>query len=153
MAGMYLSWTIEGETQLSRRLEGLVTGIRDMTTPFTTAADMLVKTFSSDVFSSQGAAIGEQWQRLSPYTVAQKARHGYPADPLVRTGKMQHSFTSFVASDQAVIYNTADYFKYHQSNQPRKRLPRRVMMKLGETQKEQVVKIFQRYLMERVQRA
>lgn len=151
MAGLTISWTIEGETQLSRRLEGLVAGVRDMTTPFRQSADMLVSTFSKDVFATRGGAIGEQWQRLSPYTVAQKARHGYPADPLVRTGKMQGSFTSIVASDRAVIYNTAGYFKYHQSNQPRARLPRRVMMKLGETQKEQVVKVFQRYILEQVQ--
>jgi phage gpG-like protein len=143
-----LSWSIEGETQLSRRLEGLSARTRDLTVPFRKSADMLIGVFSKDVFATQGAVIGERWQRLSPYTVAQKARQGYPPEPLVRTGRMQRSFASTVASDQAVIYNTTSYFKYHQSRLPRTRLPRRVMMKLNENMKQSIVKIFQRYLLD-----
>lgn len=143
-----IQWTIEGEVALSRRLEGLSANLRDMTTPFRKSADMLIGVFSTDVFETQGGAIGQKWQRLSPYTVAQKARHGFPSQPLVRTGAMQRAFTSIVSSDQAVVYNTATYFKYHQSNKPRSRLPRRVMMAMGETQKQQVVKTFQRYIQE-----
>src|SRR3954469_4067798 len=150
MAGLKLQWSIEGATQLSRRLESLSANTRNLTVPFRKSADSLIRTFSRDVFSTQGAVIGEKWKRLSPYTVAQKARQGFPTDPLVRTGKMQRSFTSIVSSQQAVVYNTQDYFKYHQSNKPRSHLPRRVMMKLGEMQKQQVVKIFQRYLQEQV---
>src|SRR4051794_28197177 len=145
-----ISWTIEGRTELSRRLEGLSAGTHNLTVPFRKSADMLIGVFSKDVFSTQGAVIGQKWARLSPYTVAQKARLGFPSDPLVRTGKMQRSFTSIVASDQAVIYNTAPYFPYHQSNQARKKLPRRPMMALAEAQKQSVVKIFQRYLQEQV---
>lgn len=151
MAGFRLEWSIEGEKQLSRRLEGLTADVKNLTVPFRKSADMLIGVFSKDVFATEGAAIGERWQRLSPYTVAQKARLGYGGKGILeRTGKMRRSFTSVVASDQAVIRNTADYFKYHQSNQPRKKLPRRVIMKLGEQQKEQVVKIFQRYLQEQI---
>jgi phage gpG-like protein len=150
MAGFKLSWSIEGVTQLSRRLEGLSANTKNLTVPFRKSADTLIRTFSRDVFSTQGAAIGEKWKRLSPYTVAQKARQGYPSDTLIRTGKMRRSFTSIVASDQAVVYNTAPYFKYHQSNKPRTKIPRRVMMKLGEIQRQQVVKIFQRYLQEQL---
>lgn len=144
--GFQLSWTIEGEQQLSRVLLGLRSDLKDLRVPFKQSADFLVKTFSQDVFATEGGAIGERWARLSPYTVAQKARHGYPADILVRTGKMRGAFQSIVSSDQAVISNPTEYFKYHQSNQPRSRLPRRVMMKLGDNQKEQIVKYFQAFL-------
>src|SRR5215208_7237575 len=128
MAGLYLRWDIEGQRSLSRRLEGLAADLDDLTVPFRKSANMLVGVFSKDVFSTQGAAIGEKWKRLSPYTVAQKARLGFPTEPLIRTGAMQRSFRSIVASDQAVIHNVAPYFKYDQSNQPRKKIPRRVMM-------------------------
>jgi hypothetical protein len=143
---LQLSWTIEGETQLSRKLLTLSADLKDYTRPFSDSAFYLKSVFSKDVFETQGAAIGEQWKRLSPYTVAQKARQGYPAQPLVRTGAMQSGFQSIVSSDQAVIYNTADYFKYHQSNQPRSKLPRRVMMKIAENQREQIIKYFQQYI-------
>src|SRR6476469_1171636 len=148
MGGVYLSWKIEGEQHLSRRLNGMENSIKDLTTPFRKSADMLVGVFSRDVFDTEGAAIGKKWQRLSPYTVAQKARQGYTAKPLVRTGAMQRAFRSIVASDQATVYNTASYFKYHQSNKPRSHLPRRVMIGLNENLKQSVVKIFQRYIHE-----
>lgn len=144
--GFRLEWTIEGETQISRVLQGLIAKTQNLSVPFKQSADYLKDVFSRDVFSTEGRVIGEQWQRLSPYTVAQKARQGYPLDILVRTGAMKKSFVTEVGKDFATIGNTAEYFKYHQSNQPRHKIPRRVMMKLANNQKEQVVKYFQAFL-------
>ena len=146
MADFNLTWSIEGETQLSRALLGMGNKLRDFRQPFGESVSMLKAVFSQDVFSTHGAAIGEKWKRLSPYTVSQKARKGYPSDPLIATGQMQRSFQSIVSTDQAVIFNTSDYFKYHQSNLPRERIPRRVMMKLAERQREEVVKIFHQFI-------
>lgn len=144
---VYVTWSIEGEKQLSRALRGFADGVRDFRNPLTSASSKLKKTFSTESFSTQGTAVGAQrWERLSPYTVAQKARQGFPADPLIRTGKMKKSFMTLVTSNEAVIYNDAEYFGYHQSNQPRRKLPRRVMMALGNNQREMIVKEFQKYL-------
>src|SRR4051794_24357127 len=77
-----LSWEIEGEKQLSRMLLGMASSMKDYTYPFRQSADYLKNVFARDVFETQGAAIGERWKRLSPYTVAQKARRGYPLTPL-----------------------------------------------------------------------
>lgn len=145
-----LKWSIQGETQLSRVLLNLDAGTRDLLPAFKDSADFLVKQFGNQVFSTQGAAIQERWARLSPYTVAQKARHGYPPDILIRTGAMKRSFVSEVTSRSATIGNTAEYFKYHQSNQPRQHLPRRVMMKIAEPQKVEIVRIFQAYLRKKI---
>lgn len=145
---MQLTWYIEGEKQLSRRLIGLENSLQDYSYPFRQSADYLKSVFSSDVFQTEGAVIGERWKRLSPYTVAQKARRGYVHAnwPLVGTGAMQNSFQTIVSSDQAVIYNTAAYFKYHQSKAPRTKLPRRVMMKIHHAQREQIVRYFQEHI-------
>lgn len=141
-----ISWTIEGEKQLSRVLTRLSTDIKNFKLPLTNIAEKLVQTFSTEVFSTQGAAIDESWRPLAPGTLQQKRRKGFSSQPLVATGTMQKSFRSIVTNDAAVIYNTADYFKYHQSNQPRKKLPRRVMMKIANRQKEMIVKEFKNYL-------
>ena len=141
-----LSWTIEGEKQLSRRLLTLEDAVQDYSYPFSQSADFLKGVFSRDVFQTQGTAIGERWRRLSPVTVAQKARRGYPSTPLIGTGSMQRSFHTIVSSDQAVIYNTAAYFKYHQSKAPRSHLPRRVMMKIHHNQREQIIRFFQEHI-------
>src|SRR5258708_4620453 len=116
MANLTISWEIEGEKALSRTLLNVTAVTKDLTIPFRTAATNLQHTFQADVFSSKGAVIGEPWKPLRPATLRQKARLGYPSDTLVRTGAMQRSFKPVVSSDQAVISNTADYFKYHQSN-------------------------------------
>jgi len=56
---------------------------------------------------------------------------------------MKRSFRAKATSMQGEIWNATTYFKYHQSNKPRSsNLPRRVMMKLGEQQKQLVVKVF-----------
>lgn len=141
-----ISWEIEGERQLSRRLIGLESDLKDYSYPFQQSADFLTGVFSRDVFETQGAVIGERWKRLSPYTVAQKAKRGYPSTPLVGSGAMRGSFLTIVSSDQAVIYNTAAYFKYHQSKAPRTHLPRRVMMKIHNGQREQIVRFFQEHI-------
>lgn len=146
MADFQIQWTIEGDKQLSRILIGMEAGMKDMSFPFKESADYLKRVFSVDVFNTQGGAIGERWKRLSPATVARKARTYGQTLPLISTGNMRASFATAVTKDQAVIYNTADYFKFHQSNKPRSKIPRRVMMKIAEAQREQIVKFFQEHI-------
>jgi phage gpG-like protein len=144
--GFQLQWTIEGETQLSRVLLGMASSMQDMSYPFGQSAEMLKHTFAVDVFDTQGAAIGETWKPLSPATVAAKARTYGQTAPLIATGNMRASFTTEVAPDYAIVANQAEYFKYHQSNQPRKKIPRRPMMALTNELKEQIVKFFQLHI-------
>lgn len=146
-----IEWSIEGEKQLSRRLRGISTKATNFTKPFTSAAQHLTGVFSREVFNTEGGVIGEKWARLSPATVARKARLGQSTRPLIATGRMRSSFRNIVSSDQAVIYNNSDYFKYHQSNKPRRKIPRRVMMKLGLNQRTDVVRIFQTHLRKAMQ--
>ena len=145
-----LSWQIEGTQQLSRVLKGIGDGIKDWTPAFREASQELAKIYANDVFETRGRAIGETWQPLSPVYLAQKVKQGYPADPLVRTGAMKGSFKTLFKADFAEVWNSATYFQYHQSSAPRTKLPRRVMMKLGEQQKQLVVKIFHTYWYKKV---
>jgi len=140
-----LTWSIEGEKQLARKLRGIGAGIKDWTDAFGEAGDRLKGIFENEVFASEGAVIGERWQPLKPSYLAQKVKAGFPPDTLIKRGVMKSSFASDVKKDQATIYNTSPYFKYHQSKEARSKIPRRVMMKLGNKQKEIVVKIFHTY--------
>lgn len=151
---MLLSWTIEGETQLSRRLRIISSSIKDWTPAFEDTADALVKVFSVDAFDTEGQAFDEPWAALKPRYAARKAREGYGDKPiLVKTGKMQKAFQSLAKTDYAQVWNSTAYFKYHQSNQPRSKLPRRVMMKLAEDQRQMVVKIFHTYWHNKMKKA
>lgn len=140
-----LTWSIEGEQQLVRRLRKIGNEVKDWREAFTEASDELKEVFSKDVFRTEGAILGESWKQLKPTYLAQKVKRGYSRDILVQTGAMKSDFQSRVTKDYAVIFNGSSYFKYHQSRYPRTKIPRRVMMKLGNRQKEMVVKIFHTY--------
>lgn len=70
----------------------------------------------AEQFSSQGHGA---WPGLAASTLAQKAAHGYPADPLVRTGDLRESLVNpgraAQSSGDTLIYaSDVDYAGYHQ---------------------------------------
>jgi phage gpG-like protein len=143
-----LSWTIEGETQLSRNLLLLAEKVKDWTPAFEQTAYELKSTFQNEVFDTEGGAIEESWAPLSKAYAYAKAKK-YPGKGILeRTGTMRNSFMTLWRPDMAAVWNDCEYFKYHQSNQPRHVLPRRVMIKLAEAQRMQVVRIFTTYFSE-----
>lgn len=150
---MQISWKIEGEKELSRKLQGISDSVKDWKPAFTDATKELVRIFSTDVFATRGAVIGENWPPLRSRYLDTKVKAGYPADPLIKTGAMKNSFKSLAKTDYGEVWNSAWYFGFHQSNQPRSKLPRRVMMKLAEEQKQMIVKIFHTYWFKKIKNA
>lgn len=143
--GYVVTYTIEGEDQLARELLVLSDKVKDWTPAFQETAETLKNIFSNDVFESEGAAIDERWAPLSKAYALRKERL-YPGKGILEaTGTMRNSFQTQWNSDMAVVWNEVTYFKFHQSNQPRTTLPRRVMMKLAESQRQEVVRIFNTY--------
>jgi len=128
---MDIQFDIEGETELHRRIKGLSDGVKDWSWATLRVGKYLQGFFTNDVFESEGAIIGEKWPG-GPYY-----------HKLQRSGKMRNSFYFKNDKEQVEVGNKTDYFKYHQSNLPRKKLPRRIMMKLDENRKQKIIKLFQ----------
>lgn len=150
--GFSLSFSIEGEQQLSRRLHILADRIKDWSPAFEETAYTLKSIFSKEVFDTQGAVINERWSPLSKAYAYRKEKR-YPGKGILEaTGAMKNGFMTLWRPDMAAVWNEIEYFKYHQSNQPRHKLPRRVMMKLGQSQRTQIVRIFNTHF-QRVVRA
>lgn len=125
--------------------------VKNWTPAFQEAAITLKNVFSQDVFSSEGSIINESWSPLKQAYALQKAKK-YPGKGILEaTGAMRNGFMTLWRPDMAKVWNDIAYFKYHQSNKARSsNLPRRVMMKLGDDQREQVVKIFHTYFQKAV---
>jgi len=134
---MHLSFQIEGEKQLSRKLRGISTGVKNWRPQMKKIGDYLVNVFSGPVFDTRGKEIGEPWK---PRTKS------YPWPILEKTGKMRRGFKYQAQTAQVTVLNTTDYFKFHQSKLPHTKLPRRVMMKLDKERKEGIVKIIHQRL-------
>lgn len=130
---MYLTFNIEGEQQVSRNLRNVSLDMGNWTDTFKKVGSQLQTLFSGPVFETEGAEIGESWP---------KRTKDYPWKPLQKSGRMKGGFGYEAKKDQVEIYNKVPYFVYHQSNKPRHKLPRRVMLKIDEKRKMEIVHIF-----------
>jgi len=128
---MEVSFVIEGDVQLLRRSKKLDSSLHDFSKGFKNIGVYLGAFFKNEVFDSEGAVFGEQWVS-GPYY-----------NQLEVTGNMRNSFVAKSDKESVLIDNTAAYFKYHQSNKPRSKLPRRIMMKLDDARKTKIIKLLQ----------
>lgn len=94
--------TIEGEKQLSFAIDTLSEKVSDFRPVWDEIAKDLME-WESEIFETEGAAIGRKWVSLSPKTVKAKQRKGYPLRPLVRTGRLIASLTQEGHSDMILI--------------------------------------------------
>ena len=137
---LYLDATIEGEQQLSRRLGIVADGVKDFSPALENISGELMHSVDEN-FSQRGGLFGG-WP-------ARKDNNPWPL--MEKTGELRGGFMSAVKSDYLEIGNFVPYFKYHQSNQPRVRLPRRVMLKIDQQRKVYITKAFQEYLVRLIQ--
>ena len=71
----------------------------------------------------EGGHGGTSYELLAESTQKQKKKQGYSLKPLQRTGLMKQSLDYEVSG--GLYMNGLDYIKYHQSDEPRKKLPQR----------------------------
>lgn len=128
---------IQGDRQMSVALGVVAESLKDFSAPLGQVGHDLLKSFDQN-FESRGALFE------SGGWAPRKDNNPWPL--LERRGDMRSEFRSDVESDSVTLTNDAPYFKYHQSNAPRTRLPRRVMMALTDDSRTQIVKTFQVFL-------
>lgn len=125
---MQVSIRITGTKEVQRKLRKLGPNLHNLRGAMEDIGDQAADYYANQGFNSQGGVFGSPWRRLKPATLLRKAKRYPGRPPLVATGAMRDSFTYVAGSQQVLIGNKADYFKYHQSTAPRTRLPRRQMM-------------------------
>lgn len=136
-----IRFSIEGETQLARRLNKIGDGVKDFKPEFEKSVNFLKDFFGGEVFNTEGAILGEKWVG-GPYY-----------HKLQRTGRMRRSFDTKASKLSGEVWNAVDYFKYHQSRMPRRKLPRRIMMKLTSQLKDKIVQIFHSGIWNRINKS
>ena len=145
-----IQFTIEGDKQIDVLMDRMVKGVSNFREPLQESATYMQKQiqnqFSTEGGQFKGTPGGSKWDRLSEPYGTNKSK-SYPGKGILsKTGKMQRSFRSVVSRSVATIFNTSSYFKYHQSNKARSKLPRRVMLAIGTGQQTQIFKFFNKYL-------
>jgi phage gpG-like protein len=149
-----VSLSIEGELVIDRLLQGIEERARDMT-PVWPEVVRVFREIVKRAFESEGASTGEPWQQLAESTQRDRQAHGFPpAHPILeRTGALLRSLV--IGSDggyvvatpsQLEIGSDVEYLKYHQSNLPRKRLPRRAPINLTADDRVDLMRPIRLYL-------
>lgn len=134
-SGIVIAGAVEGDLQMSRMLLTGSIEINNMRRPLGQAREQLLSTTQLN-FGVVGGLMGGWKPRARIYS--------WPL--LQRTGRMRSNFQSRVDPNRMEIWNPTHYFKYHQSNRPRKRLPRRVMLKIIAQDKRRIQKFFQAHI-------
>jgi phage gpG-like protein len=130
-----MTFEIEGEKQISAELGIAADHLEDFSEPMAKAADIMMDAVD-DNFDKRGGRFGGWDPR----------KDTLPHPLLEKTGVMRKGFYKESTSDYAMVGNDDDKFPYHQSNQPRTRLPRRVMLMIDARMRDEIFKAFQEYI-------
>lgn len=136
---MQITIVIKGDKEFIGKMRKLDRNMLNHRTAMKNIGKKLKRYYGDKAFDSQGGEFGEVWPDLKKSTVDSRIRRAGGAaagvgarEPLVVTGKMKRSFHYKNTKDSVTISNRADYFKYHQSALPRRRLPRRQMIGIND---------------------
>lgn len=136
--GLKLGFEIEGEKQISAELGVTVDMLQDFSDPMSTAADIMMDAVE-DNYDKRGSRFGG-WAPRKPTMPPQ-------THPLLeKTGAMRRAMHKESGKDYAMVDNNDPKFPFHQSNQPRTKLPRRVMLMIDATMRDEIFKAFQLYV-------
>ncbi len=133
-----VTFNVEGVTEVAAMFDTAGKRAGNMREPMQNISQVMLKTFDIN-FAGHGSLFGK-WQR----------RQKDPGHPLLEdTGAMRHGFKGKIGESYVTLFNTQDYFCFHQSNAARKtKLPRRIMMMIDEERRREVIKILQQHIIE-----
>lgn len=143
-----------GETELSREILTLGRRAEDPLPALNAVHEHFLK-LEEEQFDTEGAAGADgSWAPLAPSTVARKAAAGLDPRILHATLELRKSLSESSdgnhvyrpTPDGAFMGSAVPYGVFHQSREPRHRLPRRPPVSLSEEDKVEWIKIVQRWL-------
>jgi len=155
-AGLFFKLEVEGETQVSAALTGIIKRIKDLR-PLADPINWILSAAVSDAFEKEGSG-RQKWADLSELTVKGRVRRGFPGEHpiLVNTGRLKQSLLSKGHSEHIldrhrdyIEYGTkVPYAIYHQSpDESRDKLPRRAMIYLkANPDFRRIVQAFRQYI-------
>lgn len=130
--GLKMDLRIQGDEQVKKMLSGIGLDLSDLRGVMDDVGKGAVRYFSGPVFLSRGQVLGQSWPRLSSAYAKRKAKQYAGRPILVATGRMQRRFIHTPTATSVMITNTDPKFRYHQSTEPRRKIPRRAMIGLSD---------------------
>ena len=136
-------------------INGLLAALSDYG-PLLEELGEIMSEYEQDNFDSRGAVFGEPWAELSPSTLLEKSRLGYPSATLVRTGALRDAAGAAIAMDEGSVtvgFDTSlvPYATYHQpaalgGSNSGGRMPSRILVSFSPAEQEAMLQAVQDYL-------
>ena len=158
--------TIEGEKEIAFAIDTLSDKVTDLSPVWQQISKDLME-WEDEIFATEGIAIGHPWAPLSPKTIRQKQRKGFPLKPLIRTGRLKASLTEQSSDDMVLIIeplaltfgsarlvDRGDWFlaPIHHFGAPSRNIPARALMpdetQIAQRFREKWLTFFEQYLRE-----
>jgi hypothetical protein len=150
-----ITMTLEGETVIDRLFSGIEARAQNLAPAWPGVLQAFYQ-ITRAAFASEGASTGAPWAPLAPSTQKDRARKGFAPDHpiLARTHNLERALTggggAFATTGPSrlalTLGSAVGYFKYHQSNRPRKTLPRRAPVLFTGDDKYSLLKPVRLYL-------
>ena len=144
---MSITVRLQGDKALQRKISKFHNKLKNPKKILKESGELLVKNYQTN-FQTEGSTLGSKWKPLSAFTTAQKIRLGYGGKKILeRTGKLMKSIKILILNKFLVkVGSKLDYYRYHQSAAPRRKLPRRKMVDITNKLSKQIADIFRKNL-------
>lgn len=144
----------EGEVLVDRLIAGIESRASDFR-PVWPDVVRAFRTIAARAFATEGESAGGAWPELAERTQRDREREGYnPTHPILqRTQRLMRSLTldggegfANTTATSLEIGSNVEYFKYHQSNKPRTKIPRRPVINLTADDRVEIMRPIRLYL-------
>lgn len=153
-AGFVFDLNVAGDTQVKAMLTGALRRVGDFR-PLANPIDWEVRKNVEELFGGEGGS-RIPWAALSPHTVADRIRHGFPGEHpiLVRTGDLKKSLVKKTDSkhilekhrDHIDIGSKVNYSIYHQTGTSK--MPARKMIFLAVKNVNNIIRFMRMYVVD-----
>lgn len=142
---------IKGDKKAIAQLRKMLSSFEDWKPELTATGEFLVNFYQNSAYETEGGVFGARWQALSSAYAIRKAIK-YPGRGILEaTGAMRKSFKKRVFANLLELINDDPKAGLHQEG--RGRLPVRELIRVDETRKSQIVDIFKKGALIKIQRA
>jgi hypothetical protein len=133
---------ISGDKRALAQLRKMIHEFDDWKPELKAVGDYLVDLYQNPVFETEGGYFGARWQALTP-VYAQRKAVTYPGRGILEaSGALRRSYRREVFRNLVSIINDDPKAELHHLGKGR--LPVRLIMKVDEKQKDQIVDIFKK---------
>lgn len=142
---------VSGDKKAIAQLQKMLHEFEDWRPELTAAGDYLINLYQNPVFETEGGIFGARWQPLSAAYAIRKATT-YPGRGILEaSGDLRRGYRKNVYASLLELINDDPKAELHQEGKGR--LPVRLIMRVDQKQKTEIIDIFKKGVLMKVEKA